>query len=104
MLQVFRPFVCDLRPWNLQSFMTCTAERRLILIGDTSMHLMFNSLACLLHSSITSGSQIPWQARASSTIPDEVSATCFPVFSISIRSQSGCSCSECGWYPMEDTF
>ena len=60
-LQIFRPFVCDMRPWDGQDFLQCTAKRRMILIGDMSMHQLFNSLACLLGKAITTGSQTPWE-------------------------------------------
>lgn len=59
--QIFRPFVCELRQWDLPDFVRCTAKRRIILIGDMTMQQMFNSLACLLHSAIRSGSQTTWQ-------------------------------------------
>ncbi len=59
--QIFKPFVCDLRQWDLPDFVRCTAGRRLILVGDMSMHLMFNSLACLLRSATRSGSQTSWE-------------------------------------------
>ena len=62
-LQVFRPYVCDLRPWDAKDFLQCTAKRRMIMVGDMSMHQLFNSLACLLSTAIREGSQVPWEVQ-----------------------------------------
>ncbi len=45
--QVFKPFECDLRPWDAQKFAQCTAKKRIIMIGDSLMRQQFQSLACL---------------------------------------------------------
>ena len=60
-LQVFRPYVCNMREWDQEDFLKCTYKRRIIIIGDMSMHQMFNSMACLLSASIQEGSQVPWE-------------------------------------------
>lgn len=63
-LQVFKPFVCELRPWDTADFLQCTGKRRMIMIGDMSMHQLFNSLACLLNRDIQEGSQSPWEVHS----------------------------------------
>ena len=50
-----------MRDWDREDFLTCTYKRRIIMIGDMSMHQMFNSMACLLSASIQEGSQVPWE-------------------------------------------
>ena len=62
-LQVFRPYVCEMRPWDAVDFLQCTARRRIIMVGDMSMHQLFNSLACLLSKGIQEGSQMPWEVH-----------------------------------------
>ncbi|EIE21588.1 hypothetical protein COCSUDRAFT_66960 [Coccomyxa subellipsoidea C-169] len=59
--QVYKPFVCDMRQWDLQEFAKCTANRRMIMVGDMSMQQMFNSLACLTRPALKSGKQTPWE-------------------------------------------
>ena len=44
---MFKPFECDLRPWDAQKFAHCTAKKRIIMIGDSLMRQQFQSLACL---------------------------------------------------------
>ena len=63
--QVFRPYVCNMRDWDQEDFLKCTYKRRIIMIGDMSMHQMFNSMACLLSASIQEGSQVPWEVSTS---------------------------------------
>lgn len=46
-VQVFRPFECDLRPWDARKFAQCTAKKRIVMIGDSLMRQQFQSLACL---------------------------------------------------------
>ena len=60
-LQVFQPYVCNMRDWDQEDFLKCTYKRRIIMIGDMSMHQMFNSMACLLSASVQEGSQVPWE-------------------------------------------
>ena len=61
-LQVFQPYVCDMREWDQADFLQCTANhQRVIMVGDMSMHQMFNSMACLLSDAIVEGSQTPWE-------------------------------------------
>ena len=50
-----------MRDWDQEDFLKCTYKRRIIMIGDMSMHQMFNSMACLLSASIQEGSQVPWE-------------------------------------------
>lgn len=45
--QVFKPFQCDLRPWDAQKFAQCASKKRIIMIGDSLMRQQFQSLACL---------------------------------------------------------
>ena len=58
--------MCNLRPWDREDFLQCTAKRRIIMVGDMSMHQLFNSLACLLSKAIEEGSQVPWEVLLSS--------------------------------------
>ena len=62
---MFRPYVCNMRDWDQEDFLKCTFKRRIIMIGDMSMHQMFNSMACLLSASIQEGSQVPWEVSIS---------------------------------------
>lgn len=55
--------MCNLRPWDREDFLQCTAKRRMIMVGDMSMHQLFNSLACLLSKDIQEGLQMPWEVR-----------------------------------------
>ncbi len=63
-VQVYKPFVCDMRQWDLQEFAKCTANKRMIMVGDMSMQQMFNSLACLTRPALKSGKQTPWEVRS----------------------------------------
>ncbi len=59
---MFQPYVCDMREWDQADFLQCTANhQRIIMVGDMSMHQMFNSMACLLSGVIVEGSQTPWE-------------------------------------------
>ncbi len=46
--QVYQPHACELHAWDAHGFDSCLAERKIILIGDSMMRQMFQSLACLL--------------------------------------------------------
>lgn len=46
--QVYKPYDCDLRPWNPEHFAECTAAKRIIMIGDSLMRQQWLSLACML--------------------------------------------------------
>ena len=48
-VQVYKPYECDLRPWNPEQFADCTAAKRIIMIGDSLMRQQWLSLACLLN-------------------------------------------------------
>ena len=48
-MQVYKPYECDLRPWNPEQFADCTAAKRIIMIGDSLMRQQWLSLACLLN-------------------------------------------------------
>jgi hypothetical protein len=50
-----------MRQWDLQEFVKCTANRRMIMVGDMSMQQMFDSLACLTRPALKSGKQSPWE-------------------------------------------
>ena len=58
-----------MRPWDGEDFLQCTAKRRMIMVGDMSMHQLFNSLACLLSRDIQEGLQMPWEVRPSVLVP-----------------------------------
>lgn len=53
---------CDLQPFSEAGFDRCLAGgRRLIMIGDSTMNGIFNSLACLLRSRLATGHLEPWE-------------------------------------------
>ncbi len=68
--QVFKPYDCNLRPWNAEKFSECTAARRIIMIGDSLMRQQFMSLACLANDVVVrspfSASHLLHMPRASS--------------------------------------
>ena len=53
--QVFKPYGCELHPMNARHFAQCLQGRRIIMIGDSTMRQMFQSLACLLGDHIQDG-------------------------------------------------
>lgn len=53
--KVFRPYGCELHPMDSQHFAQCLKGRRIIMIGDSTMRQMFQSLACLLGDQIGDG-------------------------------------------------
>ncbi len=53
--KVFRPFACDLHAMNATHFAQCLKGQRMIIIGDSTMRQVFQSLACLLHEEIVDG-------------------------------------------------
>lgn len=59
--QVYKPFVCDMREWDLEDFGKCTENTRMIMVGDLSMKQMFDSLACLTRPFLKSGKQTSWE-------------------------------------------
>ena len=63
--QVFKPFQCDLRPWDAQKFAQCASKKRIIMIGDSLMRQQWLSLACLL---------------------SDVTVSCFYSFSLSLAA------------------
>ncbi|CAL5226961.1 g9846 [Coccomyxa viridis] len=66
--QVFRPHACDLQPLDAGRFSQCLQGRRVIMIGDSTMRQMFQSLACILGDHIQSGFLTPWEDATSSHI------------------------------------
>ena len=46
--QEYQPHACKLHPWDALGFDRCLANRCVILVGDSLMRQMFQSLACLL--------------------------------------------------------
>ena len=53
--QVFKPHACELQPMDAQHFSQCLRNRRVIMIGDSTMRQMFQSLACILGEHIQDG-------------------------------------------------
>ena len=53
--QVFQPYACDLHAMNTTHFSQCLKGQRLIIIGDSTMRQVFQSLACLLHEEVAEG-------------------------------------------------
>ena len=76
--------MCDLRPWDAKDFLQCTAKRRMIMVGDMSMHQLFNSLACLLSGAIQEGYQMPWKVHPSLAALADVQAPATKHFSSSV--------------------
>ncbi|KAK9907951.1 hypothetical protein WJX75_000456 [Coccomyxa subellipsoidea] len=58
--KVYKPYECDLRPWNPEQFADCTAAKRIIMIGDSLMRQQWLSLACLLNDVTVSGEHHLW--------------------------------------------
>lgn len=58
-MQVFRktfePHSCELHAFNASHFSECMTRRRIIIIGDSTMRQVFQSLACLLYEEIKDG-------------------------------------------------
>ena len=52
---MFRPFACDLHAMNATHFAQCLKGQRIIIIGDSTMRQVFQSLACLLHEEVVDG-------------------------------------------------
>ena len=52
---MFRPFACDLHAMNGTHFAQCLKGQRMIIIGDSTMRQVFQSLACLLHEEVVEG-------------------------------------------------
>ena len=52
---MFRPYGCELHPMDSKHFAQCLQGRRIIMIGDSTMRQMFQSLACLLGDHIGDG-------------------------------------------------
>ena len=53
--QVFRPHTCELQPLDAEHFNQCLQGKRVIMIGDSTMRQMFQSLACILGEHIQDG-------------------------------------------------
>ena len=53
--KVFRPHACDLQEFSAEQFQACLRGRRIIMIGDSTMRQLFQSLACLFTAHIRSG-------------------------------------------------
>jgi hypothetical protein len=60
---------CDLRAFNAERFAKCLAGRRMVMIGDSTMNGIFNSLACLTRH-ISTGRQGPWEDSDMTRIQD----------------------------------
>ena len=53
--KIFQPYSCDLHRMNATHFSKCLAGQRLIIIGDSTMRQVFQSLACLLADHVEDG-------------------------------------------------
>ena len=53
--KIFEPHACELNAFDASDFSQCMAGQRLIIIGDSTMRQIFQSLACLLHEEVASG-------------------------------------------------
>ena len=53
--KVFKPHGCSLHHFNPEHFEQCLTGRRIIIIGDSTMRQMFQSLACLMTPRIVGG-------------------------------------------------
>lgn len=53
--KTFEPHACELHSFNASHFSQCVAGQRIIIIGDSTMRQVFQSLACLLHAEVTGG-------------------------------------------------
>lgn len=53
--KTFEPHACELNAFDASDFSQCMAGQRLIIIGDSTMRQVFQSLACILHEEVASG-------------------------------------------------
>ena len=53
--KVYEPHACELHAFNASHFSQCTKGQRIIIIGDSTMRQVFQSLACLLHKEVKDG-------------------------------------------------
>ncbi len=53
--KVYKPHACELRPFSAEQFEACLPGKRVIIIGDSTMRQMFQSLACLMTPVISAG-------------------------------------------------
>ena len=53
--KIFQPYSCDLHSMNATHFSKCLKGQRLIIIGDSTMRQVFQSLACLLVDHVEDG-------------------------------------------------
>lgn len=53
--QAYKPYVCELRPFSAEHFEACLPGKRIIIIGDSTMRQLYQSLACLLSPVIITG-------------------------------------------------
>ena len=62
---MFKPHDCALHQFNPEHFEQCLTGRRIIVIGDSTMRQMFQSLACLMTPRIVDGFfVVSWAASA----------------------------------------
>ncbi len=52
---MFKPHGCALHHFNPEHFEQCLLGRRIIIIGDSTMRQLFQSLACLMNPRVTGG-------------------------------------------------
>ncbi|CAL8467102.1 g6638 [Coccomyxa elongata] len=65
--QMYKPHACELHAWDANGFDRCVANRRIILIGDSLMRQMFQSLACLLGPVTASEHASNWSDTSSTS-------------------------------------
>ena len=53
--KIFQPYSCDLHRMNATHFSKCLTGQRIIIIGDSTMRQVFQSLACLLSDHVADG-------------------------------------------------
>ena len=53
--KTFEPHACELHAFNASHFSQCTKGQRIIIVGDSTMRQVFQSLACLLHEEVVDG-------------------------------------------------
>lgn len=59
--KVFQPHNCDLHAMNGTHFAQCLKGQRIVIVGDSTMRQVFQSLACILHEDVEDGYLVPWE-------------------------------------------
>ncbi|CAL8467294.1 g6831 [Coccomyxa elongata] len=66
--KVFKPHGCALHHFNPEHFEQCLTGRQIIIIGDSTMRQLFQSLACLMTPRIVGGFFMDWDKTNASHI------------------------------------